>query len=427
MAETVKLTADLPEGFKMTELGPLPNDWLIGKLGDFANIRYGRGKPSKSGRIPVVGSGGVYSWTDEPLVSYPTLVIGRKGTAGMVWYIEEACWPSDTTFFLEWKNNSIDVRYLFYRLMYRPLSGEHTKTTLPSLTRHDVENYLVPIPPLVEQRAIANMLHVIEVTKRATETVIAAARELKKSLMRHLFTYGPVPVEEAERVPLKETEVGLVPEHWRIVRVGEIASVRSGISFPPEYQGESKGDYPFFKVSDMNIAGNETYMCIAHNYISEEVRQVLGAKLFPASTIVFPKVGGAIHTNKKRMLQQASLIDNNIMGVTVTNSKMCIPGYLFCWLQTVNLSDLCNPGPLPSITAARIKNVSFPLAPLAEQYEICHLLAAVDRKIEAEETRMQALDALFNTLLHLLMTGRIRVEDIPLPEGGVVVAGASRE
>ncbi len=72
------------------------------------------------------------------------------------------------------------------------------------------------------------MLRTVQEAKEATERVIAALKELKKSLMRHLFTYGPVPVEEAERVPLRETELGPLPAHWQVVRLGEVATVDWG-------------------------------------------------------------------------------------------------------------------------------------------------------------------------------------------------------
>ncbi len=85
------------------------------RLGDVAKVKYGKAKPKDLGNIPVVGSGGIYASTTKALVDYPTIVIGRKGTAGKAW--------------------------LFCYMSLNPPSGEHAKTTLPSLQKPDLENF----------------------------------------------------------------------------------------------------------------------------------------------------------------------------------------------------------------------------------------------------------------------------------------------
>jgi len=288
-----------------------------------------------------------------------------------------------------------------------------------------LQKFPIPLPPLPEQRAIAYVLRTVQRSKEATDGVIAALKELKKSLMQHLFTYGPVPVGAQRRcaptVPLQETDIGPLPAHWRVVRLGEVAEIRGGTAFPHEYQGRQGGKYPFYKVSDMNLPGNEIYMQKANNWLDEQTVRILRAKPFVKNTVIFPKIGAAIHTNKKRILTTDALVDNNVMGVTICEYEQCHPGYLFYWFESIDIGQFSSPGPLPSITVQAVKGAMLPLPPLDEQREMARILQAVDAKIATEQARRAALEALFKTLLHQLMTGQIRVNDAVM-----VVVGAQR-
>ena len=180
----------------------------------------------------------------------------------------------------------------------------------------------------------------------------------------------------------------MLPEHWKTVRLEEIADVRGGASFPKAYQGNTEGKYPFYKVSDMNLRGNETLMQASNNWVEKDAVKTLRAKLFSKDTVIFPKVGAAVHTNKKRLLSCDGLVDNNVMGVTIRDYDLCIPYYLLYWFVFVDLVDFSNPGPLPSITATRVKNAKIPLPPLPEQRAIAHVLQTIQ---EAKSARQREL------------------------------------
>lgn len=84
----------LPDGFKMTELGPLPAEWRVVRLGEVANVQYGKtNSKSFEEDIPVIGSGGIFAWTNKALVNSPTIVVDRKGTAGEVHLAEQPSYP----------------------------------------------------------------------------------------------------------------------------------------------------------------------------------------------------------------------------------------------------------------------------------------------------------------------------------------------
>jgi len=421
-------TEDLPDGFQMTELGPLPKEWRVVRLGEVVKLTKGR-KPDEL--IPKYQFGALPYLTADyfrnrlptewvpaqylsklPFCSKEDVVLIWDGSkAGQVFIGLEGVLAS--TMVRIDPENEIERDYLYFFLLtqFDLLNSKTTGTTIPDVNKEVFRNLPIPLPPLPEQRAIAHVLRTVQRAKEATEGVIAALRELKKSLMQHLFTYGPVPVTERERMALQENELGPLPAHWRVVRLGEVAKVRGGTAFPHEHQGKQGGKYPFYKVSDMNLSGNEIYMRKANNWIDEQTVKILRAKLFVKYTVIFPKIGAAIHTNKKRILISDALVDNNVMGVTICEHDQCYPGYLFYWFESIDIGQFSSPGPLPSITAQAVKNAMLPLPPLDEQREIARALQAVDARIAAEQARRAALEGLFKTLLQQLMTGQIRITD----------------
>ncbi|CAK7047653.1 restriction endonuclease subunit S [Saezia sanguinis] len=140
----------------------------------------------------------------------------------------------------------------------------------------------------------------------------------------------------------------------------EVAEIRSGWGFPNAYQGKSEGSYPFYKVSDMNIVGNETTMTAANNFIDDTVVKKLGITPAPAGTVIFPKIGAAVATNKKRLLSMPSAYDNNVMGLI--SSEKISARFLFYWMQTINLSSLAHDsGALPSIRKSEMEALLIPI------------------------------------------------------------------
>jgi type I restriction enzyme S subunit len=391
----------LPDGFQMTELGPLPEEWRVVRLGEIARVKYGKAKPTNEhGNIPIIGSGGIYGWTTEAVVDFPTLIIGRKGAAGQVWLSESPSWPSDTTFYLEWKSyTTVDVQFIYGWFLLNPLSGEHAKTTIPSLQRPDLENFLIPLPPLPEQRAIAHVLRTVQRAKETTEGVIAALRELKKSLMQHLFTYGPVPVTERERVPLQETEIGPIPADWRVVRLGEVVEIHDKLRIPlSDKQRQSrKGIYPY---------------CGANG-----VLDYIDDYLFEGEFVLLAEDGGYWGKfESSAYIMKGRFWVNNHAHVLRAIEKYAINGFLLYMLNFMDISVFISGTTRGKLTQGVLKNLPIPLPPLDEQREIARMLQAVDAKIAAEQARRAALEELFKSLLHELMSGRIRLSDFPLEE-----------
>ena len=130
----------------------------------------------------------------------------------------------------------------------------------------------------------------------------------------------------------------------------------------------NEGKIPFYKVSDMNTEGNELFMRKANLNLTMDEIKTLKIKLFPENTVIFPKRGGAILTNKKRILSQKSSFDLNIMGAIPLHSvnKM----FLFYWFQKLDLGTIYDGSNVPQINHKDIEPLPIPLPPLPEQHKI---------------------------------------------------------
>lgn len=158
-----------------------------------------------------------------------------------------------------------------------------------------------------------------------------------------------------------------LPEGWVWATVDEISEVHSG-STPKGVENKSTelGETPWFRVGDMNSTGNETELTRSRINLTEEATLTLGLKKLPRNTIVFPKRGGAIATNKKRLLNRPSCIDLNMMGIV---SNEALQDWVWAWFQTISLKSLSDGSNVPQINNPDITNLPIPIPPLGEQKE----------------------------------------------------------
>ena len=194
---------------------------------------------------------------------------------------------------------------------------------------------------------------------------------------------------------------------WETTQLSAVAAVQSGAGFPDRYQGQSDGEIPFYKVSDMNIAGNEREMVFENNSITEEARLELGAFLFPQGSTIFPKIGGAIATNKKRLTTRDCCVDNNVMGVIPKPGKINSE-FLFYFFLAHDLSEFANEAHLPSIRKTVVEDwpIILPVS-LPEQQRIVALLdeafaGLATAKANAEKN-LQNARALFESHLQSVL------------------------
>lgn len=189
-----------------------------------------------------------------------------------------------------------------------------------------------------------------------------------------------------KQIQLKAEKKIKIESKFPLVRLGGedgICDIKGGDTFSKKYQGNlNPQDIPFFKVGDMNTPGNEKIMMSSNNYVSENVlKNSIKATIFEKDTIIFPKVGMAIHTNKKRILGRRAAVDNNTMAIWVKDIKKIDPYYLFNYfLFNVDLSNIASDANPPSISAKNLSMLSIPLPPPKIQEQIVAECKKVDEE-----------------------------------------------
>lgn len=182
-----------------------------------------------------------------------------------------------------------------------------------------------------------------------------------------------------------------IPESWIWARITDCGSFISGYT-PKPLELKSEGVIPYFKVADMNTEGNEVYLSITNSYLKDDN----STKYYLKNTIVYPKNGGAVFTNKKRILAQNSVVDLNTGGYSVIGPVSLMYFYLF--FSQIDFRQCYKGTALPTIDMDKLKRKWIPLPPLKEQHRIVakieELLPFVDRYAASYE-KLEQFNAKF--------------------------------
>ncbi len=288
--------------------------------------------------------------------------------------------------------------------------GAANRTTIPNLSRARLSTFVIPVPSLIEQRSIAHVLSRLQAAAEAQAAIAARVRELKRALMAKLFTEG------LRGEPLKETEIGPVPEGWEIGQLGAfLTQAQYGLSV----RGEKSGQYPVLRMTNQQdgaiVGTNLQYVNISQAEF-ERFRLHPGELLFN-------------RTNSIDLVGRTALFDlegdfvfaSYLIRLVVRGEKLD-PRYLNHYLNDettqARLKGLATRGVSQSnISASRLRTFVVPVPSLGEQGEIVDVLQAVDAKVRSAEHKRIRLEELFRVLLRSLMTGQVR------PHG--VLAGLS--
>ena len=176
-------------------------------------------------------------------------------------------------------------------------------------------------------------------------------------------------------------------------KLGDICQFKAGDTFKKEFQGRDTGDNPFIKISDMNSGGNEMAITRAKNWVYKADVAEHRYKLHEIGSVVFAKIGVALTYNRRRILRQPTIIDNNMMAARPDRQKVD-ERYFYYLLSTLDFNEIASGSALPYLTQKDLKNIDIWLHQMPEQILVASLLGALDDKIELNRRMNETLEAM---------------------------------
>lgn len=253
------------------------------------------------GKYLVYGANGIIGKYDDYNHKEKTLMITCRGaTCGNVHISEPYSYINGNAMCLDNLDTSkCDIKYLYFYLKNYDMKNVISGSAQPQITINSLNKVMIKILPLSEQKNIVKLFEKIENGILIKKNEILKFDEIIKSQFVEMFG-----------------DPFLNNKKWETIKIGECCSLKSGNSLPVDKENEG-GKVLYVKVGDMNIQGNEKYITKSSHMVSENTA---GKGVFDNGTVIFPKRGGAIGTNKKRLTKYPICADLNIMGVTPKNS-----------------------------------------------------------------------------------------------------------
>ena len=165
-------------------------EWKFSKWNEILTIRNGKNQKNvedKNGQFPIYGSGGIIGYAKDWIVKKNSVIIGRKGNINKPILVRENFWNVDTAFGLEPTLDKINSEYLFYFCQLYNFEKLNKAVTIPSLTKSDLLDISIPLPPLSLQNEFADFVAQVDKSQLAIQKSLEELETLKKSLMQEYF------------------------------------------------------------------------------------------------------------------------------------------------------------------------------------------------------------------------------------------------
>ena len=230
-------------------------EWKEDVLGNVLEVKYGKDhKKLADGQYPVYGSGGLMRYVDSKLYDGPSILIPRKGTLNNIMFVESPFWTVDTMFWSIINTDKVDPKFLFYSICKRDFASMNVGSAVPSMTVNILNDIQISYPKNIEdQRRIASILSSLDRKIELNNKINADLEEMAQAIFKNWF----VDFEPFKDGKFVDSEVGMIPEGWKIVvfdNILKVTTTKTGKEGIPEYSVTNTGIHPRDEKFNKNLS-----------------------------------------------------------------------------------------------------------------------------------------------------------------------------
>jgi type I restriction enzyme S subunit len=407
--------------FKCTEFDFIPKDWEQVRLGDVVSYIKGK-KPTemaeecKENYIPYLSTEYLREnkstkfariSKEVVLVNNEDLLLLWDGSNAGEFFLGRKGVLSSTMVIFKLKEKRCVRRFLFYSLKTKEnyIQGQTKGTGIPHVDGGVLNSLHIFLPPLPEQKKIAEVLSTIDHAIEEVDESISKTERLKKGLMQELLTKG---IGHNE---FKETEIGGIPKDWRIVEMKDVADINKELRDPRRELSNKN----FFYI-DIDSIENETG-------IIKNLREIIGREA-PLRARRKVRYNDVIMSTVRPYLKAFAIIPNLYDGqicstgfAVLSCKEKILPKFLLYILFSKSLVSQFNKemvgAQYPALNSSQVKKLKIPLPVIPEQNKIAEILSTVDERIQLLKEKKKKLGRVKKGLMNELLTGRKRVKVEP--------------
>ena len=378
-------------------------EWKEYKLGEITNMKNGKKRPHNNGVFPVYGGNGIMDYSDT-YNAENAIIVGRVGAyCGCVYKCDGKCWVSDNAISVSAKE-IVDIHFLYYLMTSLDFHHHHIGGAQPLMTQDIIGDFTVSIPPMPVQHQIVQILKSlddkIEVNRRINDNLEQQAQALFKSWF--------VDFEPFRDQPFVVSELGMIPEGWKVGNIGDLCSLESGYAFQ-SCTYVDKGLYRLVTIKNVQDGYLNSDGAVCLNEVPSRMPTHCLLKIGDILLSLTGNVGRCCFVNEKRLL-----LNQRVAKISPKMDSFW--GYIYTFFRNEDIKTLLisiargtaqlNLSPvetlkLPTIvpTIETIEKFSKKVNSLYEEF--------INNMIESRR-----LAALRDTLLPRLMSGELKVNEI---------------